>query len=79
MTHPRRLPQVSLSCPTILPLQVRFATLRSAAAEEAATVTQTYLMQLCQEEDAKSDLMGSKVHMKNASDENSLGGIQYSG
>lgn len=62
-----------------MPRQVRFTTLRNTVAEAGATLTQKYLMDLCREEDAKSDILGNKTHMKNSGDENTLGGVQYSG
>eukprot|EP00903_Cladosiphon_okamuranus_P006391 g6256.t1 len=59
--------------------QVRFTTLRNTVAEASATDTQKYLMTLCREEDAKSDTLGSKGHLKTNGDGMAIGGKHYSG
>ncbi|CAN0049584.1 unnamed protein product, partial [Ectocarpus sp. 4 AP-2014] len=59
--------------------QVRFTTLRNTVAEASASDTQKYLMTLCREEEAKSDPLGNKGHMKSNGDAVAIGGKHYSG
>ncbi|CAB1107305.1 unnamed protein product [Ectocarpus sp. CCAP 1310/34] len=59
--------------------QVRFTTLRNTVAEASASDTQKYLMALCREEEAKSDPLGNKGHMKSNGDAVAIGGKHYSG
>lgn len=59
--------------------QVRFTTLRNTVAEASASDTQKYLMVLCREEEAKSDPLGNKGHMKSNGDAVAIGGKHYSG
>ncbi|CAN0069986.1 unnamed protein product [Ectocarpus sp. 12 AP-2014] len=59
--------------------QVRFTTLRNTVAEASASDTQKYLMALCREEEAKSDPLGNKGHMKTNGDAVAIGGKHYSG
>lgn len=58
---------------------MRFTTLRNTVAEASATDTQKYLMTLCREEDAKSDPLGNKGHLKTNGDAMAIGGKHYSG
>lgn len=65
--------------PSLRRSQVRFATLRNTVAEASATDTHKYLMTLCREEDAKSDSLGNKGHLKTNGDGMAIGGKHYSG